>query len=108
MALCGTRTVNEQGRSVAACVVGAPVPGGRPQRRARRRSAPRRRAAAPLDLRTAKFGNASEWSRARVPDYLELDGSRRSHWHSVRAAKRPACGFAVAGGVGAPASCHAA
>ena len=32
----------------------------------------------------------------------------RRHWHSVRAAKRPACGFAVAGGVGAPASCHAA
>ena len=32
----------------------------------------------------------------------------RLHWHSVRAAKRPACGFAVAGGVGAPVSCHAA
>ena len=32
----------------------------------------------------------------------------RIHWHSVRAAKRPACGFAVAGGVGAPVSCHAA
>ncbi len=30
------------------------------------------------------------------------------HWHSVRAAKRPACRFAVAGGIGAPASCHAA
>jgi hypothetical protein len=32
----------------------------------------------------------------------------QDHWHSVRAAKRPACGFAVAGGVGAAASCHAA
>ena len=30
------------------------------------------------------------------------------HWHSVRTAKRPACGFAAAGGAGAAASCHAA
>ena len=28
--------------------------------------------------------------------------SHRPHWRSVKAAKRPACGFAVAGGVGAP------
>ena len=34
--------------------------------------------------------------------------SHRPHWHSVRAANCPACGFAVAGGVGAAASCHAA
>jgi hypothetical protein len=39
---------------------------------------------------------------------LGLKWHSHAHWHSVRAAKRPACGFAVAGGVGAPASCHAA
>jgi len=27
-----------------------------------------------------------------------------AHWHSVRTAKRPACGFAAAGGAGAAAS----
>ena len=33
---------------------------------------------------------------------LPVPGRSRPHWRSVKAAKRPACGFAVAGGVGAP------
>ena len=44
----------------------------------------------------------------RKPSRQNSSPPSASHWHSVRTAKRPACGFAAAGGAGAAASCHAA